>query len=68
MTTEFNASRTFYLPVNLLQEIDEIAKSESKSQNGLVREILQNFVRNRKKNWNQFPAQMLSSRVLAEKS
>lgn len=46
MTTEFNASRTFYLPVKLLQEIDEIAKSESKSQNGLVREILQNFVRN----------------------
>ena len=49
MTTEFNASRTFYLPVNLLQEIDEIAKSESKSQNGLVREILQKFVRNYEK-------------------
>lgn len=49
MTKEFNASRTFYLPVNLLQEIDEIAKSESKSQNGLVREILQNFVRSYEK-------------------
>ena len=49
MTTEFNASRTFYLPVKLLQEIDEIAKSEGKSQNGLVREILQNFVRDHEK-------------------
>lgn len=43
--SEFNASRTFYLPVNLLQEIDEIARSQNKSQNGLVREILQEFVR-----------------------